>query len=98
KVHQLIKRNRVMVFSKTTCPYSRKAKMLLGEYRDQHGLVLILESDITAVKAALLSVSGRNTFPNIFVDGKSIGGSDELYDQHAKGELEELLRRKSLIV
>ncbi|KAJ1952232.1 hypothetical protein EC988_003663 [Linderina pennispora] len=103
KVHQLIKRNRVMVFSKTTCPYSRKAKMLLGEYRDQRGLVYEvleadLESDITAVKAALLSVSGRNTFPNIFVDGKSIGGSDELYDQHAKGELEELLRRKSLIV
>ncbi|ORX64641.1 thioredoxin-like protein, partial [Linderina pennispora] len=84
----------LVMFSKTTCPEARMAKAVLEKYRQQHGLTdyfVALESDITAVKAALLSVSGRNTFPNIFVDGKSIGGSDELYDQHAKGELEELL-------
>ncbi|KAJ1951398.1 hypothetical protein FBU59_000178 [Linderina macrospora] len=103
KVRQLIKRNRVMVFSKTTCSFSRRAKTLLGQYRDQRGLeyeVLEadLESNVAAVKAALVSVSGRSTFPNIFVDGKSIGGSDELLEKHVKGDLEELFQKKNLIV
>ncbi|KAJ1647545.1 hypothetical protein J3B02_003118 [Coemansia erecta] len=103
KVRKLIKRHRVMVFSKTYCPYSRHAKQLLSQYRDGRGLdYTVLEADLepdpAAIKAALGAVSGHLTFPNIFVDGKSLGGSDDLASMHKSGELAQLLREKSLIV
>ncbi|KAJ1723378.1 hypothetical protein LPJ53_002282 [Coemansia erecta] len=103
KVRDLVSKHRVMVFSKTYCPYSRRAKQLLSEYRDGRGLDYAvleadLESDPMAIKAALGSLSGHSTFPNIFVDGKSIGGSDDLARMHRNGELAVLLKGKSLIV
>ncbi|KAJ1826001.1 hypothetical protein LPJ73_009113, partial [Coemansia sp. RSA 2703] len=78
KVRDLITKHRVMVFSKTYCPYSRRAKQLLSEYHDRRGLEYTvleadLESDPMAIKAAMGSLSGHSTFPNIFVDGKTIG-------------------------
>ncbi|KAJ1965786.1 hypothetical protein GGI12_000531 [Dipsacomyces acuminosporus] len=102
RIRQLIKRNRVMVFSKTYCPYSRRAKALLSWYKTDGGLEFAvleadLESDPLAVKTALSRISGRATFPNVFVDGKSIGGSDDIQAMHASGELAALLQKKSLI-
>ncbi|KAJ2458030.1 hypothetical protein GGF42_002329 [Coemansia sp. RSA 2424] len=102
KVRQLIQRNRVMVFSKTYCPYSRSAKRLLSKYKDTHGLEFVvleadLEPDPMEVKAALGKLSGRLTFPNIFVDGQSIGGSDDLHAKHASGDLATLLQKAGLI-
>ncbi|KAJ2398416.1 hypothetical protein GGI23_003220 [Coemansia sp. RSA 2559] len=103
KIRSLIKDNRVMVFSKTYCPYSKRAKRLLGEYRNARGLEFsVLEADLEpdsmAVKAALGRVSSRLTFPNIFVDGQSIGGSDELVQKHQNGELADMLQERGLIV
>ncbi|KAJ2698470.1 hypothetical protein H4218_003265 [Coemansia sp. IMI 209128] len=103
KVRQLIQRNRVMVFSKTYCPYSSKAKRLLAKLKEQRGLFYTVlevdtEKDPVEIKAALSKVSGRQTFPNIFVDGQSIGGSDDLQAKHASGELTELLKKAGLIV
>ncbi|KAJ2229045.1 hypothetical protein H4R99_008291 [Coemansia sp. RSA 1722] len=103
KVRQLIKKHRVMVFSKTYCPYSQRAKHLLSQYHDTRGLeYTVLEADLeqdpAAIKAALGAVSGQLTFPNIFVDGRSLGGSDDLAGLHKRGELAQLLRDKSLIL
>ncbi|KAJ2743796.1 Thioredoxin reductase 1, cytoplasmic [Coemansia sp. BCRC 34301] len=103
QVRQLIRRNRVMVFSKTYCPYSQRAKRLLSKYKGQQGLEFEVlevdkEPDPMEVKATLGRVSGRLTFPNIFVDGQSIGGSDDLQAKHASGELSALLHKAGLIV
>ncbi|KAJ2667048.1 hypothetical protein IW148_000467 [Coemansia sp. RSA 1199] len=103
KIRQLIKRNRVMVFSKTFCPYSRNTKQLLSQYRNDRGLeyeVLEadLESDPIEVKAVLGKISARFTFPNIFIDGQSIGGNDELRELHTSGELVALFGDKHLII
>ncbi|KAJ1733171.1 hypothetical protein LPJ61_001686 [Coemansia biformis] len=92
-----------MVFSKTYCPYSQRAKRLLAQYRSERGLDFsVLEADLDddpmAVKSALARISARATFPNIFVDGHSIGGSDDLELLHDNGELVALLHRKGLIV
>lgn len=40
---------------------------------------------------ALLKISGRRTVPNILVNGKSIGGSDDLDALEAKGTLRDEL-------
>ena len=36
--------------------------------------------------------SGRNTFPQIFVDGKHIGGCDDMLALERAGELDVLLK------
>ncbi|KAI8325877.1 thioredoxin-like protein, partial [Martensiomyces pterosporus] len=97
-IRQLIRRNRVMVFSKTYCPYSKRAKALLAKYKSDRGLDFAvleadLEADPMAVKAALNRISGRATFPNVFVDGRSIGGSDDIQLLHKNGELAALLQK-----
>jgi glutaredoxin 3 len=35
---------------------------------------------------------GRMTFPQIFIDGRHVGGSDDLHALDRKGELDALLR------
>ncbi|KAJ2798462.1 hypothetical protein H4R21_003923 [Coemansia helicoidea] len=103
RLRLLIGRNRVMVFSKTYCPYSQRAKRLLEQYRADRGLEFsVLEADQDenplAVKSALARISARSTFPNVFVDGRSIGGSDDLAQLHESGELAALLHDRGLIV
>ena len=48
------------------------------------------EIDVThddAKRAWLVQATGRRTVPQIFIDGESIGGSDELHALDRKGEL-----------
>lgn len=49
------------------------------------------------VKMVLKEISGRETFPNIFLNGKSIGGSDTLEELHETGELKTLLQDHHLL-
>ena len=40
---------------------------------------------------ALIDLTNRKTVPNIFVDGKSIGGADEIVKMAESGALKDLL-------
>ena len=42
-------------------------------------------------QAALLQISGQRTVPNIFINGKHLGGNSDLCDALEDGELQELL-------
>lgn len=44
----------------------------------------------------LKEISARDTFPNIFLHGKTLGGSDDLELLHESGKLKKLL--KDLII
>jgi len=77
-VAQLIKDNSVMVFSKTTCPFCLKLKSTFKQNRIDFTAVELdtmgpMGSDM---QKALLDLSGQKTVPNVFVNGKHIGGSD----------------------
>jgi glutaredoxin 3 len=37
--------------------------------------------------------SGRRTVPQIWIDGRHIGGSDDLHDLEHSGELDQLLAK-----
>lgn len=50
-----------------------------------------LRPDNIAMKEALFTLSGRSTFPNLFVHGKSIGGSDDIVLLQSQGQLAEIL-------
>jgi glutaredoxin-related protein len=47
--------------------------------------------DADTVKALLMRLTGHGTFPNVIVQHKSLGGSDDLARLHDSGELVKLL-------
>ncbi|CAO3669304.1 unnamed protein product [Umbelopsis ramanniana] len=92
-IQVLIKSNPRLMFSKTYCPYCMRAKMLLNQHcPDQYTVLEVdLQSDQMAIKQALYNLSQRRTFPNIFVNGVSIGGSDDLSVLASEGKLAEVM-------
>lgn len=72
----------VIIFSKTYCPYSKRAKGLLLEKYVIDPPPYVVELDThplgSQLQARLGDVTGRKTVPNIMVNGKSIGGSDDI--------------------
>jgi glutaredoxin-related protein len=52
-----------------------------------------LRSDMVELKQALHEVTGHNTFPNIWIGGVFVGGSDTIHALDGDGELNALLRK-----
>ncbi|AWX15828.1 glutathione peroxidase [Mergibacter septicus] len=63
------------LFTKTDCPYCAKAKQLLTDHHIQYDEIVIGKN---ATADSLKAVSGRTTVPQVFINGKHIGGSDDL--------------------
>ena len=84
----------VKVYTTDYCPYCDRAKALLKK-RD----VPYEEVDVTTdgeKRAWLVTASGgRRTVPQIFIDDRPIGGSDDLHALDRSGELEKLLHREA---
>jgi glutaredoxin-like protein len=65
----------VSLFAKVGCPFCARAKAMLKE----HGLnfeEIVLGRDVTT--RSLKAVTGATTVPQVFIDGKLIGGSEAL--------------------
>ncbi len=80
---------RVIAYTTAWCGYCRSAKSLLrarGIPFDE----IDVDGD-SSKRQWLREVTGSRTVPQIFIDGASIGGSDELHDLDRSGELARLL-------
>lgn len=80
----------VVLYTKPGCPYCHAAMALL----DKKGVAYteIVASNDPAKKAEMVEKSGgRMTFPQIFIGGKHIGGSDDMSALDRRGELDALL-------
>jgi glutaredoxin 3 len=82
---------RIEMFTTPSCPYCVRAKRLLQE----RGLAYE-EIDVSGdddLRARVMErAGGRRTVPQIFIDGRSIGGYEELAELDASGELATLTR------
>lgn len=80
----------VEIYTTPMCPYCMRAKRLL----DRKG-VAYSEVDLWQEpgrrEEMLKRANGRRTVPQIFIDGRGVGGSDELHALEARGELDRLL-------
>ncbi|MCT7653823.1 glutathione peroxidase [Oceanimonas sp. NS1] len=65
----------ITLFTKPGCPYCARAKQMLLD-RNLRYEEVIIGQDATSI--SLKAVSGRSTVPQVFIDGRHIGGSDEL--------------------
>lgn len=72
------------MYTTVYCPWCWRAKSLL----EKHGIPYV-EHDVTidrAERKRLADETGRRTVPNIFLDGKPLGGYDELSARCRAGE------------
>ena len=80
---------KVIVYTTDYCPYCVRAKTLLRHKGVEFEEIDVGEDD--ALRDKMVADSGRRTVPQIFIDGKPIGGFDELYALDQEGELDRLL-------
>jgi glutaredoxin 3 len=80
----------VQVYVTTYCPYCVRAKSLLDKRGIPYETIDVGGDD--AKRQWLVDVTGRRTVPQIFIDGKAIGGCDDLYDLDRAGELMSMVK------
>ncbi len=94
KIEKEIKSHKVVLFVKGTpqapmCGFSASTMELFkGMNVPFHSVDILVNSDI---RAALPQYSNWPTFPQIFIDGKLVGGCDIVHELHESGELQKLL-------
>jgi glutaredoxin 3 len=78
------------IYTKFLCPYCSRAKALLNQKGASFN-----EIDVTMDSAGFAAMmdrsAGRRTVPQIFIDGRHIGGCDDLMALDAAGDLDALL-------
>lgn len=100
-VLELINSTPVVVFSKSFCPYSRKAKQALSTYRLPEPFYKIVELDTMEecikIQDFLAELTGARSVPRVFVGGKFVGGGDDTVAAHKDGRLHQLLMEAGVI-
>ena len=81
---------KVEVYTTSYCPYCTRAKSLLKNKGVAFEEIDVTEDDTLRDRMVELS-GGRRTVPEIFINGKIIGGYDELRALENKGQLDALL-------
>merc|ERR1719343_748091 len=91
-VSEEIKSNKVVVFSKSYCPFCKKTKKSLAKLGVD---VTIYELDEMGngdeIQENLLEVSGQKTVPNVFINGEHLGGNDDTQKAIKEGKLQDML-------
>ena len=80
----------VKMYTTLVCPYCVRAKHLLK----QRGVSQIEEVRVDldpSQRDAMIQQTGRRTVPQIFIDGRHVGGYDDLSALDKAGELDRLL-------
>jgi glutaredoxin 3 len=108
EIASLIESNKIIMFTKSYCPFCRQAKMALGSIPNLEYKVIDLDVDgdhhegwqrhIAEIgKAKAVPEAANNnplTVPQIFIDQNFMGGADDLADMMADGRLATMLGRK----
>jgi GrxC family glutaredoxin len=82
---------RVVIYTTSYCPYCFGAKALLRSKNVEFEEVDV--TDDPARRAQMERLSARRTVPQIFIDGRPVGGFDDIRRLDAAGELDRLLGR-----
>lgn len=95
EIANLISEEKVLMFSKSTCPYCSRAKSIFKGFDVDVTIVeLNLNPDpdyMPRTQAILLDITKQKTVPNIFIGGVHIGGHKNLRMLADSGELKSIL-------
>ena len=81
---------KIEVYTTPYCPFCARAKALLNGKKVAFEEIDVSE-DTELRDAMVKRAGGRRTVPEIFVNGRIIGGYDELRELEVKGELDAIL-------
>lgn len=80
----------VEIYAKTFCGFCFRAKRLLDskgiDYKEH-----MVDGGGLAKQEMIQRSGGRTTVPQIFIDGRHVGGCSELMELERQGKLDELL-------
>lgn len=92
KVMGLINDNKVMMFSKDYCPFCKQAQELLKSKGVEFECVeMDLIPDGNEMHATLKTIANQNTVPCTYINGRKVGGCDDLNAAASNGKLDEML-------
>ena len=80
--------NKVMVYSKSYCPFCVQTKNLLQEQGIAYQVKELDQiADGQKIQDALLQMTKQRTVPNIFINGEHLGGNSDLVKAKDDGSL-----------
>lgn len=81
---------KIEIYTKATCGYCRRAKMVLEE-NDADFEEIPIDREPEQRHIMIERAGGRSTVPQVFIGGLHVGGYDELRALDEAGRLDELL-------
>lgn len=94
KIDQLIKQHRVFLFMKgdkgaPQCTFSSVADGIMQRVGTDYATYNVLED--SEMRKAIKEYSNWPTLPQLYVDGKFVGGSDIMQELYETGELQKII-------
>ena len=95
EIQEQISSNPILLYMKGSpntpqCGYSQRASQLLIDCGKPFSFIDILSNP--EIRENLPKVSDWPTFPQLFINGELIGGSDIISLMHENGELQEMIK------
>jgi len=95
KIEEMIKNHRVFLFMKgepnaPACTFSSVATAILNNLHADYGSCDVLENP--EIRGAIKEYSDWPTIPQLYIEGKFIGGSDIMQELFKNGELQGMLK------
>jgi glutaredoxin 3 len=97
-INQLVNQDKVVIFSKTSCPYCFDAKEVFDKIGQKYTVVeLNNHPQGPQVQDALKEMTGARTVPRVFVNGQCIGGGSDTVNMYKTGNLEKILSKETIL-
>ncbi|XP_001353483.3 glutaredoxin-C4 [Drosophila pseudoobscura] len=88
-VENTIASHKVVIFSKTFCPYCKMAKEPFQKLNVQATVIeLDGNPDGDEIQTVLGTITGARTVPRVFIDGKFVGGGTDIKRMYDTGDLQ----------
>ena len=80
----------IVIYTSAFCGYCARAKRLLKAKGAEFNEIGV-DMNPSLREEMMQKAGGRYTVPQIFINGRHVGGCDDLHDLDARGELDKLL-------
>ncbi|CAH0725729.1 unnamed protein product, partial [Brenthis ino] len=91
-IKEAISQDKVVVFSKSYCPYCVLAKEVFKKVQQPIKVYELNErNDGDAIQDNLREITGFRTVPQVFINGKCVGGGTDVENLYKTGKLQPML-------
>lgn len=97
RIEQQIKNHPILLYMKGTpetpmCGFSAQAVKLLNACGEKFAFVNILEEENQDIRQTIKEYANWPTFPQLYINGELVGGTDIMLELYEQGELAKMLK------